>query len=316
MAQTKNRASETKKADTRPGAAGGRLQYDARSDVKPGVAGVRTHTSQHTHDQQTRKTRKTRKLKRKGLTDNQKWALGLVLLFFAIYTLWVCVSYFFTWNSDQTLVGPNALNALNPANTDANAANSNDFVSAARAIPTGEKGSLGVRFARLMVGRGFGVFAIAIPAIIAILGLRLMHFRPASLERSTRVTAAAMILGSVTLGLIFGIRPSWFGSGLGGETGIFSADWLRGQIGLPGAALTLLCLWILLAVYVSRKNISRVNRVGRAIADGGVRVGDLVTGNSRRNVRDGGNGHNSGSRASHPEDEYEPLDEEIEPLED
>jgi S-DNA-T family DNA segregation ATPase FtsK/SpoIIIE len=193
------------------------------------------------------------------LSDNQKWVAGLILLFFSVWTLWVCVSYFFTWNSDQTFTGA-----------------AGDFVSAADAIPTGEKGSLGVQLARLVVGRGFGVFAVAIPVMLFIVGLRLMRFRPSALERSVRVTLVAMILGSVTLGLVFGIRPSIFGSGVGGEMGIYAAEWLRGSIGIVGAGLALVCLWILWAVYISRKNISRVNRVGRAIADGGARVGGLM----------------------------------------
>jgi S-DNA-T family DNA segregation ATPase FtsK/SpoIIIE len=205
---------------------------------------------------------------RLSLSDNQKWIVGLVIFFFAIYALWVCVSYLFTWNGDQAVAG--ALGGGSEPGSD-------KFVSAAEAIPTGEKGSLGVHIARLLVGRGFGLFAIAIPLVLSIIGLRLMRYRPTALERSIRVTLAGMILGSMTLGLVFGTQWGVFGSGLGGETGIFAAGWLRETIGLVGAALALICLWILLAVYVSRKNISRVNRVGRAIADSGARVGGLVT---------------------------------------
>ena len=223
-----------------------------------------------------------------SFSDNQKWVAGLVLFFFAIYALWICLIYFFTWHTDQTLTGmggasfitaPGAI-AGGGGNAAAEAVDgwAEELVSAADAISTGEKGSLGVRFARLMVGHGFGIFALAIPVILIILGLRLMRYRPVALERSVRVTASIMILGSVTFGLVFGTRWGFFGSGLGGETGIFTARWLRGMIGLPGAGLALVCLWILLAVYISRKNISRVNRMGRAIADGGVRVGELVTG--------------------------------------
>ncbi len=216
---------------------------------------------------------KQKKGKRRGrfrLSDNQKWVAGLILLFFAVWTLWVCGSYFFTWNTDQTFTGFNGAEAM----ADPTA----DFVSAADAIPTGEKGSLGVRLARRLVGHGFGVFAAGIPVMLFIVGLRLMRFRPAALERSVRVTFFGMILGSVTLGLVFGIRPSIFGSGLGGELGIFSAQWLRGKIGIVGAALSLVCLWILWAVYISRKTISHMNRVGQVIVGGSAKAGGLVTG--------------------------------------
>ncbi len=253
--------------------------------------------------------------KRFSFSDNQKWIAGLILFFFAIYTLWICLSYFFTWHTDQTLAGvggmhlgasPGSAAAIAGGGGDGPAAGAVDgwaeeLMSAADAITTGEKGSLGVRFASLIIGRGFGIFAIAIPVIFIILGLRLMRYRPAALERSVRVTATAMILGSVTLGLVFGTRWGVFGSGLGGETGIFAARWLREMIGLPGAGLALLCLWILLAVYISRKNISRVNRVGRAIADGGALVGELVTGAGRR--------HGDPEYSDNPEDSDEHDDD-------
>ncbi|MDR2883029.1 MAG: DNA translocase FtsK [Alistipes sp.] len=227
-----------------------------------------------------------------NLSDNQKWIAGLILFFFAIYTLWICLSYFFTWHTDQTLAGiplgtstktavAIAESGIEGMEAEAVGGWAEELASAADAISTGEKGRFGVRFTRLVIGRGFGVFAIAIPVIFIILSLRLMRYRPPALERSVRVTASVMILGSVTLGLVIGTRWGVFGSGLGGETGIFTARWLREMIGLSGAGLALLCMWILLAVYISRKNISRVNRVGRVIADGGTRVGELVTGMGR-----------------------------------
>ncbi|MDR2894349.1 MAG: DNA translocase FtsK 4TM domain-containing protein, partial [Alistipes sp.] len=239
--------------------------------------------------------------KRFSLSDNQKWVAGLVLFFFAIYALWICASYLFTWNTDQAFEFGDTILRGDPteASRAAAAASATEFVSAADAITTGEKGSFGVRFARLMVGRGFGCFAMAIPVIFIIIGLRLMRYRPAALERSVRIALSAMILGSVTLGLIFGTRWGVFGTGLGGEMGIFAAEWLRLHIGLVGSGLALLCLWILLAVYISVKNISRVNRVGQALADGGEFMSGLVT--SRRD-------------AGAEDEEYD--DDEVESIED
>ncbi len=180
-----------------------------------------------------------------SLSDNQKWVIGLILFFFGLYTLYICASYFLTWSADQSLA-----TALQ---------------SAADAVPTGEKGTLGARLGEWLIARGFGAFGISIPVMLIILGLRMMRYRPAALERSVRITMMVMILGSVSLGLVFGTRWGVFGTGLGGELGIFAAEWLRSQIGFPGAALGLLCLWILLAVYISRKTIAALSRTGRAI---------------------------------------------------
>ncbi len=105
--------------------------------------------------------------KRFHITDNQKWAAGLVLFFFALYTLWLCASYFFTWHTDQTLPGAGIVTEDLSA----------EFRSASEGIPpSGEKGSLGARFADLLVGRGFGLFAIAIPLIFIIVHGRSLRY--------------------------------------------------------------------------------------------------------------------------------------------
>ncbi len=188
------------------------------------------------------------------MTDNQRWAVGLVLFFFALYTLYVCASYFFTWIADSADYG--------------------SVTSAADAVPTDRRGSFGTQFGDVLIARGFGLFAVAIPVMLIILGLRMMRYRPASLEKSVRVTFVAMILGSVSLGLAFGTTWNVFGTGLGGQLGIFAADWLEQKIEWVGAALALICLWILWAVYVSRKTIDVVNRAGRALVGNGKLEGD------------------------------------------
>ncbi len=62
--------------------------------------------------------------------------------------------------------------------------------------------------------------------------------RPTAAERSVRIALVAMILGSVTLGLIFDTRWNVFGTGLGGETGIFAARFMHDTIGLVGSGRT------------------------------------------------------------------------------
>lgn len=202
-----------------------------------------------------KKSKPEKNKKKLRISDNQRWVAGLILLFFALYIGYTCVSYFFTWSADQGIVG----------------------ASAANAVPVGEKGSFGARFGDWLIGRGFGIFGIAIPIMILIIGLRLMRYKPAFLERSVRITFITMILGSLSLGLIFGSGWAIFGTGAGGSMGIFAAQWLRETIGMIGAGLLLLCAWILLAVYINRKTISVVNRTGRAIVDSGAKVGEMVT---------------------------------------
>ncbi len=235
-----------------------------------------------------KKSKPKRDKKRFHISENQKWVAGLILLFFSVYVGYVCASYFFTWSADQGVLG-----------------------SAAQAVPTGEKGSFGVRFGDLLVGQGFGIFGIAIPVVLFIAGLRMMRYKPAILERSVRLTFAVMILGSLTLGLVFGTKWGIFGTGLGGSLGIFAAQWLRGAIGLIGSGLALLCAWILLAVYINRKTISVVNRTGQAIVDGGAKVGEMVTGITGGDTLD-----DEEEEDEKPEDEYYEDGEEEDEFED
>ncbi len=235
---------------------------------------------------------KKAKKRRFHISDDQKWVVGLMLLFFSVYVGYVCASYFFTWSADQGVLG-----------------------SAAHAVPTGEKGSFGVRFGDLLIGQGFGIFGIAIPIMLFIIGLRLMRYKPPFLERSVRLTFAVMILGSLTLGLVFGTNWAIFGTGPGGSLGIFAAKWLKEVIGLIGAGLALLCAWILLAVYINRKTISVVNRTGRAIKDGGVKVGEMVTSITGSETLDDEEEEEM-EEFEEPEDEYYEEGEEEDEFED
>ena len=79
---------------------------------------------------------------------------------------------------------------------------------------------LGAVLANYIVGDWFGLFGFCVPVVLVILSLRIMRFRPAMLRKSVRLTLILMILGSLTLGYLFGDSWTVFGSGLGGQQGI------------------------------------------------------------------------------------------------
>jgi S-DNA-T family DNA segregation ATPase FtsK/SpoIIIE len=187
---------------------------------------------------------KTSKRKRQ-LGPNQKFVLGGILILLALYVGYVCVSHVFTWTTDLHAIA----------------------ASAADAVPPEGKGSLGARLGNLLIGNGFGIFGLAIPVVLLIWGVRLMLSRKTFWERSVRIALAVMILGSVSLGLVFGTRWGVFGTGLGGAMGIFAARWLRGVIGLVGSAIALVGAWVLLAVYISRKTISVIKHAGQTLME-------------------------------------------------
>ncbi|WP_297451609.1 DNA translocase FtsK 4TM domain-containing protein, partial [uncultured Alistipes sp.] len=195
----------------------------------------------------------------KGLSETQRWIYGFALLFFALFVLVSVVSFFIYWRDDQNIA------------------------QWSRIFSHGEQevgnwgGKLGAVLAHNIVGGWFGLFGLCIPVALIILSLRIMRFRPARLRKSVRLTLILMILGSLSLGFLFGDAWEVFGSGLGGEWGILVARWLTSVLGKIGTGLLLLLSVVLYAIYVNRNTISMLNRVGREIVDNGKKVGEAVS---------------------------------------
>lgn len=206
-----------------------------------------------------RRGAQTQEPKPKGLTQNQRWAYGFILLFFALFMLVSVVSYYFNWAEDQSV-----------------ARWSNVFDSeGAQAANKG--GKLGAVAGNYIVGQWFGVFGVCIPIVLIILALRIMRYRPVFLRKSVRMSLMLMILGSLVLGYMF--RDSWnmFGTGLGGAHGILITQWLASVLGSVGTGLLLLLCVVIFAVYVNRNTISYINRFGKGLLDNGKKVGEVVT---------------------------------------
>ncbi|MDR2885672.1 MAG: DNA translocase FtsK, partial [Rikenellaceae bacterium] len=191
---------------------------------------------------------------KKGLTDNQRWVYGFMLLFFGLFVLVSIVSYFFYWAADQSVV------------------RSGELFGESTGVILNNGGKAGAWLADVAVGRWFGVFAIAIPIVLIIFALRIMRFRPPVLRRSVRIALILMIVGSLMLGFFFDTAGNLYGSGLGGEHGIFVARWLTGLLGWAGTLLLLVCAGVLLAVYITRSTILFVNKVGKGLADSGAKA--------------------------------------------
>ncbi len=186
---------------------------------------------------------------KREIGDTERWIYGFLLLFIALFLLLAVVSFFFTWADDQ-----GALRAGVGWSETEHVAN--------------HAGKLGAIVSSWLAGDCFGAFAIGVPIMLLILSLRIMRVRPLFLHRSVRIAFVCMILGSLSLGFLFGTRWGIFGTGLGGGMGIAAAEWLRATIGGIGLALLLVVCWVLLAVYLNRNTIKVVNRMGASVARG------------------------------------------------
>lgn len=181
--------------------------------------------------------------------ETERWVYGFLLLFVALFMMLAVISYYFTWSDDQAPLreGVSWKAVDNVAN---------------------HAGKLGAITGSKLVGEWFGAFALCIPIMLLILSLRIMRVRPLFLDRSVRIAFMVMILGSLSMGYLFGTRGNVFGTGIGGEAGIAAAQWLRSGIGTAGVGLLLIVCWILVSVYINRSTIKVVNRVGSKVAKG------------------------------------------------
>ena len=186
---------------------------------------------------------------KRPIGETERWVYGLLLLFVAMFLFIATLSYYFTWNHDQALM-------------------QDGFSWSSDESASNIAGKLGAVVGAGLVGKYFGFFGICIPIILIVIGLRIMRIKPLFLNRSVRITFFVMILGSLSLGYLFGTRWGVFGTGLGGQSGIAVAEWMRSMIGTAGFGLFLLVAWILLAVYINKSTVKVVNRIGSAVAKG------------------------------------------------
>jgi S-DNA-T family DNA segregation ATPase FtsK/SpoIIIE len=162
-----------------------------------------------------------------------------VLFGFALFTLIVLIAYLFTWDTYQS----------------------------GHLSPTG--GSIGQRWANLLIGEYFGITAFGVPVMLGAWGLRLLHFRMAHFYKIVLATLTGCVLFSVVLGFIFGHLTTslkgLIGKGLGGITGDLMSGWLIESIGFAGAFLLLLLLTLTWGIFVSRRFMRRLTNIGNRI---------------------------------------------------
>ena len=138
-------------------------------------------------------------------------------------------------------------------------------------------GRSGAWLGELIAGRGFGLFGILLPVMLMLVGVRIIRRKPLMLNHSILSLFLIMILGSLTLGFVFGDKFNLIASsGWGGALGIEAARMLDEGIGAVGTALVLLGGWILTGVFINRNFINTVNSAGNAVVDKGGRIVEIV----------------------------------------
>ena len=173
--------------------------------------------------------------------DNIRLVTGFILMLIGAFLFCSILSYLFYWKEDMS-----ALASLgHPVNTP-------EFNNIC--------GKWGAKVANGIVGGGFGLFAVIIPMIFAIIGWRLFRYKPLRLHRFLLILGLVLVLGSLTLGFIFGTAWNLFGTGFGGAYGIALDEALSSVIGGIGTLLVIIAAWILTGLLINRNFLQVVDQ--------------------------------------------------------
>lgn len=182
-------------------------------------------------------------------SENIRWMTGFILLSVGIFVLCSIVSYFFYWREDMSAL----VEAANPI---------------ANPIYNNVCGKYGAVVSRALVGRGFGIFALAIPLYTLILGWRMFRSKELRVGFITTLFLLVLILGSLSLGYVFGTKWEPFGSGLGGEYGLALTNSLESVLGGIGTLLVIVAGWLLTGLFINRNFLRVVDNAGGQVAEG------------------------------------------------
>lgn len=170
--------------------------------------------------------------------DRYIWG-SLALIFASGYIAISCVSFFFYWQADQNIASWSGL--FKNINQDA--------------LNWG--GRVGSIFSQYIIGDWFGIFGLLLPVAIMLLALKVLHIPSLRLFKTVRSTLIIMLVGSVAMGNFAGINTNIFGSGLGGEMGIYIAQWLQSIIGYPGTSLMMVVASAATLYFATSKRIKQ-----------------------------------------------------------
>lgn len=160
--------------------------------------------------------------------------VGLVVGVFALFTIFSCVSYLFTWKSDYSIVSWGDIS--NPDK-----------------MPANSGSRLGLRWSRFLVGGCFGLSAFCIAGLLSVLAVKIfMQKLDSKFLRPSVLMITAAPLFSFVLSYFSGLVSSdtFFGGGLGGFAGaefVRLCQNLSGKIGTGLFLTVLVVIWLLFA---------------------------------------------------------------------
>ena len=187
--------------------------------------------------------RKKRKKISLGLDNRIRVVLGLICLFIALFAGISLVSYFFTWQADQSFFD------LDQGNSLTNSAIKVDNWA----------GKAGALIGNLLIYKWFGISSLIFVFLVGLIGINLLGARLLPPGRTIKYSLILVIWLSVGLAFTFGDSAFL----LGGGHGKYISEWLTALLGSLGTAVFLIVTGLVFLVFLFRITAERINLQGK-----------------------------------------------------
>lgn len=177
--------------------------------------------------------------------ERTRFITGLVLSIIAIYLGLALISFFFTGGADQSKIENVPLADL----------------LTNRGSVENWTGVRGAYLSDLLMNRWFGISSFMILFFMGSVGARLMNLTRVSLLKRFLFSAAWLLWGSLFFAFVFirGYEDSFIY--LGGQHGYYLSELMIANVGVPGTILLLLGLFLIIAIFTSKKTIPLLQRL-------------------------------------------------------
>ena len=178
-------------------------------------------------------------------SERTRFITGLVISIVTIYVGLALISFFFTGGADQSKIENIPLS---------------DLVINRGSVEnwTGVRGAF---LADLLMNRWFGISSFLILFFLGSVGAKLMNLSRVSLLKRFLFSAAMLIWGSLFFAFIFirGYEDTFIY--LGGQHGYYLSEVMMNNIGIPGTVLLLVGLFLIVAIFTSKRTIPFLQNV-------------------------------------------------------
>lgn len=174
-------------------------------------------------------------------SDQIKISIGVLLLAFVIIMIVSFISYFFTWESDQSLSNYGFFEAL--FNSDIQVEN--------------KAGKLGAIIANFFIRDTFGIASFAILAMLVVISLRLLKIRKVRILPFIIKSAVIMLWLSIALASVF--KDSLFM--LGGKHGYFLFKGMCNLVGGIGAYSIIIVLALFIVIFCFENSVVGIKKI-------------------------------------------------------